>query len=106
MKNRLGGTFLLLCFCHAEQLPTIQLKHVPGIRVVLQAMELKKGVLLTFQCNRARHKAWVEFEGVRERGILILTWARYMQQFGSDRLWFVRKVWQASGTDRVLCRAA
>ena len=38
--------------------------------------------------------------------ILILHWARYMQQFGSDRLWVVRKVWQASDTDRVICLAA
>lgn len=94
MKNRLGGTFLLLCFCHAGQLPTIQLKHVSGIRVMLQAMEVKKGALLNFQCNRAGYKAWVGFEGGRERGntLCILHWARYMQQFGSDRLWGMRKV--------------
>lgn len=97
MKNRLRGTFLLLCFCHAEQLPTIQLKHVSGIRVMLQAMEVKKGALLNFQCNRAGYKAWVGFEGGR-----VLHWARYMQQFGSDRLWGMRKVWQSSGTDEVL----
>lgn len=71
---------------------------------MLQAMEVKKRALLNFQCNRTGYKAWVGFEGGRERGniLCILHCARYMQQFGSDRLWGMRKVWQASGTDEVL----
>lgn len=114
MENRLGETAVLLDVHHAEPLLTIQLKHVPGIREVLQAVEMEEGALLNFQWDRAHVVVQLEQATRNELGWkevgkeeipYLFSCTRCIQQFVSSRLWDVGKVLKASETDGVLCLA-